>query len=268
MTIKLYTFRFSPPARLAHLVAKIIEVDHHQVEVDLSKGENHSSWFYAINPKHQVPALDANGVYMAESRDIVRHLMDKYNVDPAKEHWYPKDPKQREEVDKWMEWSKELHLNLEKAVVVSYIGPQMGLPFRENYGLAICFLGALCRRDKQAMVDLKKNLQVADEMVAERKITCMEDLNLGDLTTFMEVSLPIECHEDFSWDQFPNLSHLYEMCKKIPSFDEVHKPFMEFVEMYRFHRDRDTRASWYDIVTQALTTVGMAVRIIKLNLFG
>ena len=37
MTIKLYTFRFSPPAQLAHLVAKIIEVDHHQVEVDLSK---------------------------------------------------------------------------------------------------------------------------------------------------------------------------------------------------------------------------------------
>ena len=37
MTIKLYTFRFSPPARLAHLVAKMIEVDHHQVEVDLSK---------------------------------------------------------------------------------------------------------------------------------------------------------------------------------------------------------------------------------------
>ena len=37
MTIKLCTFRFSPPARLAHLVAKIIEVDHHQVEVDLSK---------------------------------------------------------------------------------------------------------------------------------------------------------------------------------------------------------------------------------------
>ena len=37
MTIKLYTFCFSPPARLAHLVAKMIEVDHHQVEVDLSK---------------------------------------------------------------------------------------------------------------------------------------------------------------------------------------------------------------------------------------
>ena len=37
MTIKLYTFRFSPPARLAHLVAKMIEVDHHQIEVDLSK---------------------------------------------------------------------------------------------------------------------------------------------------------------------------------------------------------------------------------------
>ena len=65
---------------------------------------------------------------MAESRDIVRHLMDKYNVDPAKEHWYPKDPKEREEVDKWMDWSKELHLNLEKAVVISTSVPRWVSP--------------------------------------------------------------------------------------------------------------------------------------------
>ena len=41
MTIKLYTFRLSPPARFAHLVAKIAAVQHEQIEVDLSRV---SSW--------------------------------------------------------------------------------------------------------------------------------------------------------------------------------------------------------------------------------
>jgi len=167
-----------------------------------------------------------------------------------------------------MDWSKPLHLNLEKAVVLAHMGPQMGLPFRENYGLVICLLGAKARRDKQAMAELKKNLLAADELVAARKITCIEDLNLGDLATFMEVSLPIECYHEFSWSQYPHLSHLYEVCKGIPAFDEVHTPFMEFVEMYRFHRDMGTTATWSDIVAQALTAVSMAIRIIKLNLFG
>lgn len=201
-----------------------------------------------------MPALDDNGVYMAESRDIAKHLMEKHSTDPANEHWYPGDPREREQVDRWLDWSKELHLNLEKAVVMAHMGPQMGLPFRENYGLMICLLGALCRRDKQAMADLKKNLLVADELVAARKITCVEDLNLGDLATFMEASLPIECHHEFSWSHFPHLSHLFDVCKRIPGFDEVHKPFMEFVEMYRFHRDRDTQATWSDIVAQVKTT--------------
>ena len=69
----------------------------------------------------------------------------------------------REGVDRWMDWSKPLHLNLEKAVVLAHMGPQMGLPFRENYGLFICLLGSKARRDKQAMAELKENLLASDE---------------------------------------------------------------------------------------------------------
>ena len=36
--------------------------------------------------------------------------------------------------------------------------------------------------------------------------------------------------------------------KRISACVEVHKPFMEFVEMYQFHIDRGTKATWYDVV--------------------
>ena len=62
MTIKLYSFRFSPPARLAILAAEICSVDYELVEVDLSKAEQFSNEFVAVSPKHQVPLLDDGGV--------------------------------------------------------------------------------------------------------------------------------------------------------------------------------------------------------------
>ena len=250
MTIKLYSFRFSPPARLAILAAEICSVDYELVEVDLSKAEQFSNEFVALNPKHQVPSLDDCGVYMAQSRDICRHFFDNHNKNLYNDHWYPKDPVKREEVNQWLDWSKPLHLALETAVVMAHVGPQAGLPFRDNYGVLIRLLGAKARMDTQSKVELNKNMDIAEEMVGHRNIESVEDLNIGDLATFMEVSMPMECHPDYNWSQYPNLSHLYNICKKVPNFDKVHQPFIEFAGNYRHHRDRGTTASWLELAGQ------------------
>ena len=134
------------------------------------------------------------------------------------------------------------------------MGPQQGMPFREHYGVLICILGAKAR-NSQAEVDLWKNMEDAEELVGKRKITCVEDLNLGDLATFMEVSLPMECHKDFLWSNFPNLNHLYKICSKVPHFDKVHQPFVDFCEMYRHHRDAGTTATWADVGAQVIQNV-------------
>jgi len=268
MVVKLYSFLLSPPARLAKLVAEICEVNAEYIEVDLSRADQISAEFLAVNPKHQVPALDDNGVLMAQSRDICRHFLDNHNQNPDNDHWYPKDPLKREEVNKWLEWSKPLHLALEKGIVMSYMGPQAGLDFRENYGLLICLLGAISRMDGQVHINLKKEVDTAEEMLREREIKNVEDLNLGDLATFMEVSLVMECHPEYNWNQYPNLLHLYSVCKEVPHFDKVHQPFLEYCENYRHHRDVGTTASWPQLVVQAFTGVWTGLRMAKVNILG
>ena len=51
MVMKLYKYELSPPARLAHFVAEICQVDIEYVEVNLSKAEQFSTEFLTINPK-------------------------------------------------------------------------------------------------------------------------------------------------------------------------------------------------------------------------
>ena len=160
MPLKLYKFRFSPPARLVHLVAELCQANPEYIEVDLSKAEQLSPEFLYINPQHQVPALDDNGVYMVQSRDICRHLCDTYMSKQEDSHWYLKDPTEREKVDKWLDWSKPLHLALERGTVLAYVGPQAGLAFRDHYGIMVCLMGVLARSDTNTQLELKKQVDL------------------------------------------------------------------------------------------------------------
>ena len=51
MVMKLYKYELSPPARLAHFVAELCQVEIEYVEVNLSKAEQFSTEFLTINPK-------------------------------------------------------------------------------------------------------------------------------------------------------------------------------------------------------------------------
>jgi len=74
--MKLYTFRFSPPARLAQFTALISGLEPEYVEVDLSKAEQFQAWYTAINAKHKVPVLEEEeGKYIDESVVIAKHLL-------------------------------------------------------------------------------------------------------------------------------------------------------------------------------------------------
>jgi len=268
MVVKLYTFVFSPPARLAKLVAEICQVDPEYVEVDLGKAEQLTAHFLKVNPKHQVPALEENGVFMAESRDICRHFFDKYNTNVENDHWYPKDPEKRQEVDKWLDWSKGMHSALEMAVVGSHCMSQQGMPWRDNYGLICCLISTIARRNPQPLQNLKKEVAVAEDMLSNRELRTVEDLNLGDLATFMELTMPMELHKEFQWSDYPNLENLYRVVSKVPGFSEIHQPFLEFCQMYRTHRDTGTSASWGTILAQSVTSVCLILRVIRIKMFG
>jgi len=271
--MKLYSFRFSPPARLAQIAASICDVNLELIEVDLSKLEQFEPWYLAINHKHRVPVLEENGVYMDESLNIVRHFFNTYNTNPENDHWYPQDPDKRRDVDEWLEWAGNgkgnwktaIHLTIRTAVVMAHMAPQQGMNWRDYMGAIICLIGYKARKNQEALEDLKRQLSTAEIILAKRKISCVEDLNIGDLSAFMEISVPMECLEGFHWADYPNLNKLNQLCNEVPGFERVHQPFLDFCREYRHHRDANTKPSWSTAVVQVFTSVLTLLKIARVE---
>ena len=64
------------------------------------------------------------------------------------------------------------------------------------------------RQNKEAMEELKRQIYAAEKILSKREIGCIEDLNIGDLSAFMEISVPMECMVGFHWEDYPNLNKL------------------------------------------------------------
>eukprot|EP01103_Thecamoeba_quadrilineata_P005632 TRINITY_DN15402_c0_g1_i1.p1 TRINITY_DN15402_c0_g1~~TRINITY_DN15402_c0_g1_i1.p1 ORF type:complete len:219 (-),score=48.54 TRINITY_DN15402_c0_g1_i1:68-724(-) len=93
-SIKLFYFPISPPARVVNFFAAASGINVEIHGVDLTKGEQKSAEFLAINPTGKVPAIDDNGFHLNESQAIARYLGQKFNSS-----LFPTDPQQRAKVD-------------------------------------------------------------------------------------------------------------------------------------------------------------------------
>jgi glutathione S-transferase len=232
----IFKFRFSPPARLVHFTSELCGTGATYQEVDLSKTEHLATWFLDVNPARQVPAMEQDGTFMAESRDICRLFLNTHKV---ADHWYPEN--KRAEVDEWLDWCKPLHLYVEKGVVMSHTAPQPGYHWRESAGLPMFLLGLQHRADPTVEEGLKFHVAEAEAILAKRSIGSVQDLNIGDVATILEVTLPMECHPAFSWDAYPALKRVYGMLRTVPEFEAIDEPFLKFARDFRQVRDSQFR---------------------------
>ena len=74
------------------------------------------------------------------------------------------------------------------------------------------------------MEDLKRQLSAAENILAKRDISCVEDLNIGDLSAFMEISVPMECLEGLHWPDYPYLNKLYQVDMFQSNTEKYFKP--------------------------------------------
>ena len=117
----------------------------------------------------------------------------------------------------------------------------------------ICHVGIFqARQNKEAMDELKRQLSAAEKILSKRQIDCIEDLNIGDLSAFMEISVPMECLVGFHWEDYPSLNKLHQvnisnslhiwttlrvrptscqLCCEVPCFYKVHQPFLDFCRL-------------------------------------
>ena len=96
--IKLYNFPRSGHAHRVELMLSLMQLPTELVFVDLAQGAHKQPDFLAINPLGQVPAIDDQGVVLADSNAILVYLAHKY----GNGRWLPADPVGAAHVQRWL----------------------------------------------------------------------------------------------------------------------------------------------------------------------
>ncbi|WP_170561393.1 glutathione S-transferase family protein [Ruegeria atlantica] len=95
--VRIHHFPKSGHAHRALVFAKLAEIDHEAVFVDLAAGEHKSPDFLAMNPNGQVPVLEDGETVVSDSNAILVYLARKYA--PG---WMPNDAVGEANVQQWL----------------------------------------------------------------------------------------------------------------------------------------------------------------------
>ena len=79
---------------------KLMEADHRLQKVDYFQAEQKNDDYLAINPNAALPALKDGDLVLWESNAMLQYAADKH----GKNEYYPTDPKQRADVNRWLFW--------------------------------------------------------------------------------------------------------------------------------------------------------------------
>jgi len=95
-----------------------IEIDY----VWLTRGEHRSERLLAVNPRHQVPALDHDGFHLSEATAILSYLAE---VSGCTEAWFGKTTRARARIQMLLSW---YHTNLRLRFTLEYFLPVLLMP--------------------------------------------------------------------------------------------------------------------------------------------
>jgi glutathione S-transferase len=97
--IKFYRHALSGHCHRVELMLSLLKLPFAIIDVDLANGEHKAAPYLAVNPFGQVPAIDDNGLVLADSNAILMYLALRYGQDQA---WLPCDPAGAAHVQRWL----------------------------------------------------------------------------------------------------------------------------------------------------------------------
>ncbi|WP_394202604.1 glutathione S-transferase family protein [Marinagarivorans algicola] len=97
--IKLYRNLLSGHCHRVELMLSLLNIPYETIDLDMANGAHKAPDYLKISPFGQVPAIDDNGITLADSNAIIIYLDKKYNDGYA---WYPQDPVKAAEVQRWL----------------------------------------------------------------------------------------------------------------------------------------------------------------------
>ena len=98
--LNLYVFPPSPRAFKVIALANYLGLDCNKRIVDLTKGEQRTPEFTALNPNQRVPVMEEEGFVLWESNAILQYLADKKPESGV----LPMDARSRADIMRWQCW--------------------------------------------------------------------------------------------------------------------------------------------------------------------
>ncbi|MBD1877829.1 glutathione S-transferase N-terminal domain-containing protein [Coleofasciculus sp. FACHB-T130] len=191
--IDLYTFT-TPNGRKASVMLEEVELPYNVHKIDITKGEQFTPEFVAINPNSKIPAIvdQDTGMTVFESGAILIYLAEKTGK------FLPKEQKARFQVLEWLMFQ------------MGGVGPMFGQlnHFKKFAPEKIPY--AIERYEKETL----RLYGVLDKQLADREFICNE-YSIADIATFPWVA-SYE-FQGLTLDNHPNLKRWFETIQQRPA---------------------------------------------------
>jgi GST-like protein len=193
--IDLYTFT-TPNGRKASIMLEEVELPYNVHKIDITKGDQFTPEFVAINPNSKIPAIvdQDTGITVFESGAILIYLAEKVGK------LLPTNDKERFQVLSWL------------MLQMGSVGPMFGQlnHFKKFAPEKIPY--AIERYEKETL----RLYSVLDKQLAEREFIC-GDYSIADIATYPWVTI----HEwqGLTLDSHPNLKRWVETVQQRPAVE-------------------------------------------------
>ncbi|KAK1408287.1 hypothetical protein QVD17_39933 [Tagetes erecta] len=215
MALKVYADRMSQPSRAVLIFCKVNGIDFEEILVDISKNQQFSPEYKAINPMHQVPAIVDGRFKLFESHAILIYICCAFPG--VASHWYPSDLIKRAKIHSVLDWH---HLNLRRGsagivanILMANIDGHRSYPQVVNQAEGI-LLKSLSKLENFWLKDGRFLVGGSQPSIADISLVC----------EIMELELLSEKDHDRILSPFKKVVQWIEDTKiaTSPHFDEVH----------------------------------------------
>lgn len=212
----LYCYETNAPSRFVMMLAKEIGLDMEYRPVNLMKKEQFKPEFTKINPMHQIPTLDDNGVIVWDAHAICTYLVTKY---AKNDKLYPKDIVMKTQVDERLYFDGSYMY----AKLLSLMEP---IFYYETYEIP-----------QYKMDNIEKCYDYVETMFKNNSYIVGNHMTLADLAYFATIANMIAV-VPMVYNKYPKITAWYKSMCQLPYYkefnqhgaDEFKKYFFEFVE--------------------------------------
>ena len=187
--------------RTACVVARYLNSPVHYVHIDLSKGENRTPEYLAINPNGKVPALEDGDLKLWEANAIMCHL-----ARTAKSDLWPDGAKQIE-VMRWLSWNADHFTRHAGTLYFNYIiKPAIGIGAPDEAAV------------KEATGFVRRFAAVLNDHLRGRKYLLGDALTIADFAT--AITLPYAAKAKIPVEEFPEIMRWHARLNELPAWRE------------------------------------------------